>query len=205
MRVVLTVAYLFASATVAHGVTAIAFDNAADPAYSSAWTYGSNGGYGFEPWRIVTTDPKNTGAFIGDASTNGGAGSGQPGSSGGAINAAGKSFELYANPQPPSEGGQNQSIGVGRTFPALAPRQTFAFDLDPGKACCGMTASLRNIVNGGGVALELSQQVPPHYLWSDLDHFRIDTGVLASSDGAHFSFNLTGPNAYSIALTDIDS
>ena len=41
-----------------------AFDTAADPAYDSGWTNGSNGGYGFAPWQI-TTNNDNVSHFAG--------------------------------------------------------------------------------------------------------------------------------------------
>src|SRR5437879_4367990 len=69
-----------------HAAAAVAFDSAADQAYAAGWVSATNGGYGFQPWTLYSNDPAHTGAFIGDASSNGGDNSGKPGSSGGAIN-----------------------------------------------------------------------------------------------------------------------
>ena len=68
-------------------------DNAADAAYATAWTNGTDGGTAatFNPWDLTNNNNNGTtlfaGYFIGDST----AGSGN-------INTSGKSFAIFANP-----------------------------------------------------------------------------------------------------------
>lgn len=65
-------------------------DNASQPAYSSGWTSGSNGGSGFGAWTLIN-GPANSGFFIGNSNNNGSMGG--PG-----INTGtGVAWGMYAN------------------------------------------------------------------------------------------------------------
>jgi hypothetical protein len=95
-------------------------DNAADAAYATAWTNGTDGGTAatFNPWDLTNNnDGANMGAdhagyFIGDST----AGSGD-------INTSGKSFAIFANPS-------TAFADADRTFDtALDIGQTFSLDL----------------------------------------------------------------------------
>ena len=84
--------YRIALTNVVMLVSTQAFDNAAQSAYTSSWTNGSNGGFGLNPWALVTSNGSinNNGFFVG-TSTNSAAGA-SPG-----IDTNGKSWALYAN------------------------------------------------------------------------------------------------------------
>ncbi|HJT81454.1 MAG TPA: PEP-CTERM sorting domain-containing protein [Chthoniobacterales bacterium] len=99
-----------------------AFDSAADPAYNTGWTDGSNGGFGFTPWQI-TTNNDNTehfaGTFIGDAGDSGV----NP-----AINTDGRAFGMYANTTGNTDGA---SVSAMRDFAGgpLVAGQSFSLDI----------------------------------------------------------------------------
>ena len=98
-----------------------AFDSAADTAYDTGWTAGSNGGFGFTPWRIDSNADAThfAGTFIGDA----GASSVNP-----AINTNGRAFGMYANVPPDTTGA---SVSAQRDFTGgvLMPGQSFSLQI----------------------------------------------------------------------------
>ncbi len=99
-----------------------AFDSAADPAYDAGWNDASNGGFGFDPWRI-TTNNDNTehfaGTFIGDAGASG---------LNPAINTNGRAFGMYANTSGNTSGA---SVSAQRDFTGgpMEPGQSFSLDI----------------------------------------------------------------------------
>jgi len=93
-------------------------DNAADAAYASGWTNGSDGGTAatFNPWNLTNNNNDGTTTFAGyfiGSSTDGS----------GDINTSGKSFGVFANPA-------NAFADADRSFDtALGVGQTFSLDM----------------------------------------------------------------------------
>jgi uncharacterized repeat protein (TIGR03803 family) len=103
------------------GIPLPAFDNAADPVYSGGWTNGSNGGYGFGPWKLTATSLNvNTNGYIVGTSTNNAFGT-SPG-----IDTFGQSWGIYAY-------GGNYTAAY-RTFAdgSLAVGQSLLLSMDNG-------------------------------------------------------------------------
>jgi hypothetical protein len=84
--------YRIALTNIAGSVSTQAFDNAAQSVYSGGWTNGSNGGFGLNPWTLVTSNGSlsNNGFFMGTSTSN--AAGASPG-----IDTSGKSWGMYAN------------------------------------------------------------------------------------------------------------
>jgi len=111
---------------------------AADPAYDSAaaysaWTDGSNNGFGFGAWSLSpSTNTSNAGFFIGSSTGNGDGDSNGDGD----INTSGKAFGLYAN------SGQVASAVRSFTGGALAIGQSFYIRMDNGFIDTGGTVGI---------------------------------------------------------------
>jgi hypothetical protein len=91
-------------------------DNAADPAYNSGWTNGTDGGTPatFGAWQLIAT-PTGTGTagfFIGDSTTL------NAGNSGGNINTSGNSFGLFGHSGATADATRSfdSPLNVGQTF-----------------------------------------------------------------------------------------
>jgi hypothetical protein len=99
-----------------------AFDSAADPAYDSGWSDGSNGGSGFAPW-MITTNNDNTQHFAGTFIADAGASGVNP-----AIDTSGRAFGMYSNTTPNSSGA---SVSAQRDFAGgpLQAGQSFSLDI----------------------------------------------------------------------------
>lgn len=95
------VAASFGTAVQANEPVVIASDNASATNYPGGWSNGSNGGSGFGPWTIASSNGTSgfAGAFIGNPATAGITGIANP------------SFGLYANP-----GGSGATVTVSRSF-----------------------------------------------------------------------------------------
>jgi hypothetical protein len=95
-------------------VVTLASDNAADPTYSGAWTNGSNGGSGFNPWILTGSGvlgSSTNGYFIGSCTNNAGGHSAN-------IDTGGNSWGVYANSDNNTAAyrGFNASLPVGGTL-----------------------------------------------------------------------------------------
>ncbi len=114
------VAPILLAASYAHAADA-AFDSAADPIYDAGWQHGSNGGFGFTPWRIESNADAThfAGTFIGNAGNSGV----NP-----AINTAGRAFGMYAN-TPPNTSGASVSAQRDFTGGVLLPGQSFSLQM----------------------------------------------------------------------------
>jgi hypothetical protein len=198
-----------------------AFDSAADPAYASGWTNGSNGGSGFGPWTITTNPPGTTsaGSFIGDSTTL------SPGNSGGNINTSGVSFGLfgyndaYANAirafNAPLSVGQTFSIQIAvnyrngnKGFDITDPNGNNIFDLNIG----GDDYSVNN--TGGGTTnlfdktydpntvftVYITQTTPTEGSWTIVRSGGM-SGT-ASSGGFPYQGLAAGINIYNVQTTD---
>ncbi len=104
----------------------LAFDNAAQSDYTGGWATGSNGGYGFGPWDIVTTLQDGGAAGTFTATT-----SGNPDLNN--IATDGKAWGTYAN----AAGGATNGVrivGARRDFTGgpLAVGQSFILSLENG-------------------------------------------------------------------------
>jgi hypothetical protein len=173
-----------------------ASDNAADVAYSSGWPNGSNGGIGFGPWSLNVTG--SAGVFIGDATSNGGSGSGNPGESGGAINTSNKSFGMFAS------GGTASAV---RPFTAsMVGGQVFSADMDNGQTATSPSPSfgigLQNSTSENRFTLVLqgASGANSDYLFQDATGNH-DTGLDRTSSGVHLSVAITGTDAYTATLS----
>lgn len=103
-----------------------ASDSASDPVYSSGWTNGQNGGYGFGPWTLISYGANN-GHFIGSSTNNAdglddGLSNGSPAD--GDIDTAGASWGMHA---------LDYAL-AWRSFTgsALQPTEKFSIDWDHG-------------------------------------------------------------------------
>jgi hypothetical protein len=172
---------------------ASATDNASDPAYSSGWSYGSNGGTGFSPWTLNTySGGGGAGYFIYDSTTNG------SGSSGGINSSGNKSFGLYSY-----SGGFDDAY---RSFTAdstgtttLQMNQEFTMQIDNG------------YIDGGAVGVGLQDSVGDNrfefYFVSGQSDYTIkdgsgtfDTGIGYTDGGLTLSYQVTGANTYDLTV-----
>ena len=92
-------------------------DSADQSAYSDKWADGSNGGSGFNPWKLTTVDSGgNCGFFLGDSKS-------LASGSGGDINSGGKSFGMFGQ-------GKDNRAEAYRGFAApLAKGQSASVDI----------------------------------------------------------------------------
>ena len=168
-----------------------AFDSAADPAYDSGWTSGSNGGYGFGAWQITNNSDAThfAGAFIGDAGASGV----NPG-----IDTNGRAFGLYANTSGNVSGA---SVSATRDFTGgvLLPGQSFSVQIadnyrDGAKGILLNGASAFGTTLGG-----LFIGGSPQHLDLTLN----DTVTLSSVNYTSFDYH---PDAlYNLTITQIDA
>lgn len=199
------VALISASAQAAN----LAADNASDPAYSSGWLDGSNGGYGFGAWQLIPSTPGPlSGHFIGSSTGNGDGL--DNGLSGGVANdndidtgtMIPVSWGMYAN------NGRNAVAYRPFTGGPLSVGQTFSVDFDngwinstpiTGQIDIGLTDSANNVifrVSFIGGAL--------NYQYADAGGiFQLST-IPFGDEGFNLSVTMTGPFAYSATLTRRD-
>jgi hypothetical protein len=111
----------------------LASDDASDPAYSGGvWTNGSNGGFGFGPWQLITSG-SDSGHYIGDSTNNG------DGTDDGNINGTASDSDINTGTFRPVAWGMYAGVGLNsaqatRSFTggALDYGQTFAINFDNG-------------------------------------------------------------------------
>lgn len=163
---------------------ALAWDNAAQGAYSDGWAGGDNGGSEFGAWTLSGTG--SYGFFVGTSANNG--------DGGGNIDTSGKSWGLWAN-----SGGLAQAVRAFNSV--LAVGQTFSIGMDNGW-----------VQDGGSVGFALrnaSGQERFRFYFSGGDTvYRINDSTTGDSttigftdDGLSIAFTLTAADAYSVAIT----
>lgn len=109
-----------------------AYDDASDPAYAGGWTNGSNGGFGFAPWQLLTFG-FGSGQFALQSSTSNGDGDSN---SDGDIDTAGVSWGLLAD--------SYTFALAARPFTGgpLQPGQSVAIDFDLGDLLPGFAGGM---------------------------------------------------------------
>jgi hypothetical protein len=170
-------------------------DSAADVAYNSGWTAGSNGGSGFGAWSFVTNAPGSKGTFLSSSGNNGDG----DGNSSGDINTANRAWGAFAN-----GGGE---IFAVRPFTggALAVGQTFSMNMDNGFIDSGgvvgirLTSSLSTITNA---TREFEFRFVGGNSFYDVISNPNQTSTLGFTDGGlNLVFQLNSPTTYSLSVT----
>jgi hypothetical protein len=165
-------------------VAQIAYDDAADGAYSGGNVHGLNGGYGFSPW--ISNPTSNTGTagnFQYTSSQNGNGASGN-------IDTSGKSFGLYANSSAFSD--LVRPINV-----SMSGVRTVFVDwdcgwIDNGQYSYVAIGNYRFGFTGGGTNF-----------WYDIGAGQIDTGLAFSTDGISLKLALNGTGGYNFSATSL--
>src|SRR5215469_1352101 len=185
----------------------VAADYATNPTYTSGWSAGQNGGYGFGPWSFAGTD---------DASNNPDAGAQQTMSSTAAI---GRSWTLF-----------NLATAAGISIAGrslngtneLQPGQTFETVFQNPSAYGGFyTYTGFDVLFGNGTisppagdnAAALRVQVFNYYNlsapWKVSDNSGTTvtplTGPVTSTAGVKLDFTLLSTNTYSFSMTPLDN
>lgn len=178
----------------------LAFDDASGTAYNSGWNNGSNGGFGFGAWTILT-DTAGGGAAGTFIATTGAPNSNQMHG----IETSGEAWGTYAN------GSNFQSVAAFRSFTggSLAVYQMFDFALENGSIQTGgtMGVTLRtgntsgnaNDYNAGARFELLFTGGTSNYFIVD-GGGSFDTGIPFTNDGLDAHFKLTGADTYELEI-----
>lgn len=180
----------------------LAFDRASHAPYGTAWPDGSNGGYGFGPWRLVRSSTgANTNGFYSGSSTNNGSGGGV------GIDSCGEAFGLYAN-----SGASAVAYRPLRT--PLAIGQRFRWRMDNGWVTTGNTIGLV-LRTGNTTNTTANYNTGARFEWlfqggSNTYHIvdnagRRDTGVAYSTRALELEFLLTGTNTYALRVGRLEN
>jgi hypothetical protein len=176
-----------------------ASDNAADAAYGSVWTNGSNGGTGFGPWVLTGTGTLggwSNGFFIA-SSTNNAAGA-TPG-----IDVSGKSWGIYAN------NGNYTAAYRALTNGALQVGQSLLVSMDNGYIDSGNTVGFV-LRNGNASASPSDYNVGARFEFfyqgfATSNSYKVvdmaglkDIGVPWTGTGLRLVFTLTGTDTYTL-------
>jgi hypothetical protein len=174
----------------------IASDTASDPAYSSGWTNGSNGGSGFGAWQLSPTTNSGTGGFfIGDSTQNGGGGSGASGSSLGINTPNADAFGIYAN------SGTTSNAYRPLTFP-LSVLQTISFSIDNGYVNNPGSVGISLLAGGSSGAVRFE-----FYFNGGTSDYTIqdatgthDSGIGYTDGGLSLALTATSASTYSLSV-----
>jgi hypothetical protein len=179
---------------------ATASDNASDPAYSSSWSGGENGGSGFNPWTLASVpNSGGSGYFIYDSTSNGGSGSGNPGASLGINSSGNNSFGLYAYSTGYDDGYRSFTPGTNGS-PSLQVNQDFTIQMDNGYVSSGVV----------GIGLQDSSgdnRFEFYFAGGSSDYTLVDgsgttdSGIGYTDGGLTLSYVVTGINTYSLTVT----
>lgn len=193
------------------GMAQTAYDNAANSTYSSGWSAGQNGGYGFGAWSFDgTTDPSGT-SNPGDQ---------QVISSAGAIGSAWTLFNLGG---PPNEGisdvGRSISeiggLQVGQTFETVLQNPSVSggyytytgWDILFGNATDNQVAG----VNTAAIRAQVFNYYNSNQHWAINDstysahsHATSLTGPTTAVDGVKIDLTLTSATTYQLTMTPLD-
>jgi uncharacterized repeat protein (TIGR03803 family) len=183
---------------------ALALDNAADPAYSGGWVYGSDGGSGFGPWALVDTiDYSACNGFFDSSSTES-----SPRSSPG-IDVNGQSWGLYANSE---NCGEATIAAAFRSFAlgSMTVGGQLLLDMDNGYndeygSAVGFTlrtgdaaSSPTNYTTGARFQFYLGGG-NSDYMVVDASGTR-DTGMPVTYSGLHVTFTLGTNDSYTLTI-----
>lgn len=174
----------FASAK-AHATFLVGYDDVADPAYSSGWANGSNGGYGFGPWF-----QSSLGTFgIGDSNQNGALGG--PG-----INIGVRAWRAALNP------GWTGAT-AGRSIGSFGVGDVFELDLDTGAtAAPGQGVSVFDGTDFVQVRVAGASSSP---IEIETNAGTTVTSIAYSDGGYRVSFARTGPTTLDVTVLTLAS
>lgn len=162
----------------------VAFDSAQDPAYTGAWSDGANGGSGFGPWVLVSSN--SAGFFCGTSAANG---DGDPGLTGD-IDTAGRAWGLYANLTP----SMGTALATRPFSSALESGQRFAIDFDNGYVQSSSSPSGTvgfALLNSAGEEKVRFQFVGGESSFQVVDNSGVhDIGLPFTSQGLHIVFTM---------------
>jgi hypothetical protein len=169
-----------------------ASDNAADPAYSSGWTTGTNGGNGFGAWKVALDS--GTGATIASSSINGAS----PPS--GNIDVGGVSWGLYSM--------SGNFVTATRPLTGdLSVGQQIECDFDNGAIAVNGLVELL-LLNGNGQDARFQWIADPvegtDYIIEEKHSnasVGVDSEIASTNNGLHLVFTLTGADTFSLAVT----
>ena len=174
----------------------LASDTTSDPAYSGGWSSGSNGGFGFGAWQLVSGS--TSGFFIGDSTNNGGGGSGNPGSSGGINTTGAVSWGEYAY-----NGGEADAYRP--LTGTLSNGQVLKLALDNGYVGDGGgsgTVGISLLAGGSAGTKEFELYYSSGtYNINDASSSSRSTGISYTDSGLNLAFTLTSPSTYSLNIT----
>jgi hypothetical protein len=178
---------------------ALAADDASGAAYADGWQMGDNGGSGFGPWTL--TQGANSGFVVGSAAGNGVGAVGPGGSAASTIDTGspGVSWGLFA------AGSETAEALRPLTGGGLAVGQHLTLDFDNGL----VTTAGRSV--GWGLRAGTIQRFEfmlsagkGTYGLVDASGLR-DTGLVATRGGVHADLALTGPDAYALTVSPVDT
>jgi hypothetical protein len=180
----------------------LAFDSAADAAYSDDWNAGDNGGFGFDPWSLQLPIQGVGGHYVatstenGDGLDNGDVG-GAPGD--GDIDTAARAWGMFAN---------QTASGSTRAF-----RPFTGGPLDVGQhAIVHFDNGFIDVGGSAGVVLEgfNGNTATVRFVGGDANYTLLDgdgvrdTGVGFTDEGLTIDWVLTSPTTYDVTLTRRD-
>ncbi len=170
----------------------VATDQASNAPYADGWQTGDNGGTGFDPWFLITTNANSAtgGFFIGDSASNGGSG-----------NIGAIAWGLYANSGDGALATRVFTIGGSNNATALAPGQTFSVSMDNGNVDTNSTVGF-NLLNSSGADRFTFQFVGggANYVYNLGDGVPVDTGVPFTRDGLQVSLTVGASNAFTLKI-----
>lgn len=171
-----------------------AFDNAADPAYSSTWIAGTNGGEGYLPW-FFTAD--FTGPFV------------PPdfhiGSSGTSIDTNGRSWYIAAPSGANYYGAADLAIRPIQYGTDLSIGQTLSLDITFGNISSSpLNPPISNRYSSQTWAFDAAiVEADPRYANYRVNGF--DSGISRTNASLHISYSLQPNDQYTLRITPISS
>lgn len=210
---VLGLTALMSAATV-RASTILASDSATDPAYSSGWGPGTNGGTGFggawnfynESSTAITSTNSNRGWFTGNSINNN-----QSGDTNSDGDIGSKAWGLYSN--------SVDNIYAVRAFSsALVPGDTLSVDMDNGLVASGMVDGVRLLTSTSPTPIASSARAFEfRFVGSNTigaggtsDYSIVnslgtsnDTTIPFSTEGIHLSLTMLTSSTYSITMKSL--
>lgn len=162
-----------------------AYDSAADAAYNGGWIDGTNGGFGFDPWRFYN-DKTDTRFTMAD-STNGGAHGG--------INTAGRAFAMKYNP--------GEGIAAIRNFSSLVMAGS-QFDIDLiHQDATPNSYSVLDVYSDVGIGIGC--HIDSDLIGLDFFGFEYYNLQMPTADGVHFSIAPLASGQLKVSITSLQT
>ncbi|MGO9245862.1 MAG: hypothetical protein ACLQDC_13965 [Verrucomicrobiia bacterium] len=188
----------------------VAFDSAADPAYSGGWS-STNGGYGFTAWTLVPLPCASNGYFYVNDAVNG-CNHTAPGidTSGVAWGMSSDTNSLFCSTNDVPQVGAVAYRGF--TGGRLSVGQTFEIYVQHGSVDGGLGIEFRTSTDmsshSGGERLNLYRSPNTDWLiWDQaaaMTNGAVDTGMPWDTAGYKVDFTLTGVDTYSLTISNLD-